>query len=109
MVHGAVRLPKLEAFATGMASNFEGSLLAGFPSLAFAYLIPFAETAVGLALLIGGRVIRWGAFGGCLLMAGIMFGTCLLEKWELLPSQLIHVILFYLVLMHPSTADGERG
>lgn len=113
VVHGGVRLPKLSAFAKGMAAQFDGTVLAGFPSLAFAHIIPFAEVAVGLSLLIGWRVIRWGAFGGCLLMAGILFGTCMLEKWDLLPSQLIHLGLFYLILMNPHTpdasvADGQR-
>tara|TARA_B100001971_G_scaffold168508_1_gene159911 strand:+ start:4316 stop:4768 length:453 start_codon:yes stop_codon:yes gene_type:complete len=109
LVHGAVRVPKLAAFANGMSSQFDGSLLAGFPSLAFAYAIPFLEAGVGLTLLLGGRFIRWGAFTGCLLMGGIMFGTGMLEKWELLPSQLIHLGLFYAVLMNPHTPDNKNA
>ncbi|MGD7653444.1 MAG: DoxX family protein [Verrucomicrobiales bacterium] len=107
LVHGAVRFPKLAAFANGMSGQFDDTLLAGFPSLAFAYAIPFLEAGVGLALLLGGRFIRWGAFAGCLLMGGIMFGTCSLEKWDLLPSQLIHLALFYALLMNPHTPDAK--
>ena len=67
------------------------------------------EAGVGLTLLLGGRFIRWGAFTGCLLMGGIMFGTGMLEKWELLPSQLIHLGLFYAVLMNPHTPDNKNA
>lgn len=108
-IHGAVRFPKWASFAEGMAGQFDGTLLGGFPALGFAYLIPLAEALIGLSLLVGGRVIRWGAFAGCLLMGGIMFGTCFLEKWELLASQLIHLGLFYAILMHPLTAEPDRS
>ncbi|MDF1741960.1 MAG: hypothetical protein P1U86_22555 [Verrucomicrobiales bacterium] len=103
LVHGSIRFPKLQAFATGMAGQFDGTLLDGFPSLTFAYVIPFAETLIALSILIGWKVIRWGAFSGLLLMGGIMLGTCMLEKWELLPSQLIHMLIFYIILMNPHT------
>lgn len=105
MVHGAVRFPDLAGFATKMSGQFEATILAGFPALTFAYIIPVAETLIGLALLIGCKFVRWGAFAGCLLMAGIMFGTCMLQKWELLASQLLHLYLFYIILNNPNTAD----
>jgi thiosulfate dehydrogenase [quinone] large subunit len=107
LVHGAIRFPKWAGFAEGMAAQFDGTLLAGFPALGFAYFIPLAEALIGLSLLVGGRFIRWGAFAGCLLMGGIMFGTGMLEKWELLASQLIHLALFYAILMHPLTPDSS--
>tara|TARA_R100000027_G_C2250170_1_gene94114 strand:- start:2190 stop:2603 length:414 start_codon:yes stop_codon:yes gene_type:complete len=109
LIHGAVRLPKWAGFAEGMASQFSDTFIAGPPVLFFAYLIPLLETLIGLSLLIGWRVIRWGAFSGCLLMGCIMFGTGLLEKWELLPSQLIHLALFYAILMHPLTPDSRQA
>ncbi|WP_411827953.1 DoxX family protein [Luteolibacter sp. AS25] len=105
--HGGIRFPKLDSFATGMSGQFSETFLAGFPALSFAYLIPFVEVAVGLSLLIGWKVICWGAFTGCLLMGGIMLGTCVLEKWELLPSQLIHLFLFYTILNNPNTPDAQ--
>ena len=107
-VHGAIRLPKLTEFAMGMAGQFDGTLLAGFPALSFAYLIPIAETLIGLSLVIGSRFVRWAAFAGCFLMGGIMIGTCVLEKWDALASQLIHLIVFYLILINPYTADSTE-
>ncbi|HKK17392.1 MAG TPA: MauE/DoxX family redox-associated membrane protein [Opitutales bacterium] len=106
--HGAIRLPKWSDFAQGMAGQFEPTFLAGWPALTFAYLIPLAEVLIGLTILAGGRFIRWGAFAGCLLMGGIMFGTCILEKWELLASQLIHLALFYAILLNPHTPGSDR-
>ncbi|MGJ8671594.1 DoxX family protein [Rubritalea sp.] len=107
LVHGAIRLPKIQAFATGMAGQFDDTLLAGFPALTFAYAIPFIEALVGLSLLIGGQITRIGLMTGILLMGGIMFGTCMLEKWELLTSQLLHATAFYLLLINPHTAGAE--
>lgn len=108
LVHGAVRFPKLNDFANGLAGQFEGTLIGGFPALGFAYMIPFAEVLIALAILRGGAFIRWGAFAGCLLMGGIMFGTCFLEKWDLLASQLIHLALFYAILLNPNTPENPK-
>ena len=105
LVHGAIRFPKLSGFANGMSAQFSETLLAGFPSLAFAYIIPFAEVLIALTILIGGKFIRWGSFSGILLMGGIMFGTCILEKWEILPSQLIHMLVFFLILTNRHTPE----
>lgn len=106
--HGAVRFPKLQEFATGMASQFNETILAGFPSLSFSYIIPFAEAATGLLILLGGKMARYGLALGALTIGGIMFGTCILEKWELLSSQLIHLTLIYLLLINPYTAEPEE-
>ena len=105
LFHGAVRFPKLNAFAEGMSGRFDGTILSGFPSLGFAYIIPFAEVAIALSILAGWKLVRWGAFCGCLLMAGIMTGTCILKQWDILPSQLIHLLIFYLILVNPNTRD----
>lgn len=109
LVHGAVRFPKWSGFAEGMTAQFSETFLPSALVLAFAYLIPLAEALIGLSLLVGGCVIRWGAFAGCLLMGALMFGTCLLENWSILPSQLIHLGLFYALLMHPLTPEGKRA
>ena len=105
LMHGAVRFPKLSSFAEGLSGQFDGTFLGGIPALSFAYVIPMAEVLIGVSILAGGRLIRWGAFAGCILMGGILFGTCLLEKWELLGSQLIHLAFFYLILTNPHTLD----
>lgn len=97
-VHGAVRFPKLAQFAEGMSQRFEGTLLAGWPSLSFAYLIPFLECASAVLLMLPSR--KWslkGAQLGVLTMSGIMIGTCLIEQWNLLTSQLLHTLVFLVI------------
>ncbi|MDP0491408.1 MAG: DoxX family protein [Verrucomicrobiota bacterium JB023] len=103
--HGAVRVPKITQFVSGMAKGYEGTLIGGFPAHAAGYLIVLLEVAVGLSLLIGGRVIRWGLAAGIILMGILMFGTCLIEKWANLPSQIVHLIIFYLLLINRQTRD----
>lgn len=104
-VHGAVRVPKLQKFATGLSSQFDGTLLAGFPATVAAYSIPLLEVAIGLTILIGWKLSRYGLAAGILLMGLVMMGTCILEKWELLPSQIIHAVAFYLLLISPHCRD----
>lgn len=103
LIHGAVRIPKIVKVAEGISSDYVGTILEGLPSLAAGYMIPIAELLVGLTLLIGWKVIRYGLASGILLMGILMIGTCLLEKWGNLPSQIIHAIAFYILLVSKNT------
>ncbi|MBK1835194.1 hypothetical protein [Roseibacillus ishigakijimensis] len=109
LFHGGVRLPKLQTFASGVAQGYEGTLIGGFPALLAGYLIVFAEVAVGLGLLIGGQFTRWALVLGIALMGVLMFGSTLVEAWERLPSQIVHLIIFYLLLMNRQTAGAKVG
>lgn len=106
-MHGAVRLPKLSTFANGISGKFDGTFLAGFPSLSVGYAIPIVEAAVGLALVIGGRFARAGLAVGILLMGVLMFGAAALEEFSIIVSQLLHLAVFYLLLMNPYTSGSE--
>ena len=90
-----------------MAGKFEGTFIQGFPALSFAYLIPFVEVAVGIMLMVGGHTTRRGLALGILLMGGIMSGTCIIEQWSLLPSQLLHSLAFYALLINPTTPEKK--
>ncbi|GHC47699.1 hypothetical protein GCM10007100_11840 [Roseibacillus persicicus] len=107
LFHGGVRLPKLQTFASGVAKGYEGTFIGGFPSLTAGYFIVFAEVAVGLGLLIGGQFTRWALVLGIALMGVLMFGTTLVEAWERLPSQIVHLIIFYLILMNRHTSGPK--
>lgn len=109
LVHGAVRLPKLSGFAEGMAGQFSETIVAGFPALSMAYLIPFVEVLVGVLILIGRTATRYGLALGILLMGLLMVGCCLIENWTPLVSQLVHLIAFYLLLLNPMTRGPEDG
>ncbi len=98
LMHGLVRLPKLNAFVDKMAAGFAGTVLPDVLTRAFLYALPFAEAISGLLILLGGRFSRWGYVLGGLIIGALLFGTTLKEDWGTAGSQLIYVIAFYLAL-----------
>jgi thiosulfate dehydrogenase [quinone] large subunit len=88
--HGLIRLPKLAGFSNWMMGQFSKSFLPEALVLPFSYILPFAEFIAGIMILLG-LFTRLG-----LLLAGfisliLIFGTTMIENWEALPSQFIHV------------------
>ena len=95
--HGLVRLPKLAGFSQWMTSTFAKSMLPQILVMPFSYVLPIAEFIIGLLLILGlfsGKAI----VAGGILMLLLIFGTCMIENWEALPSQIIHALLFILLL-----------
>jgi len=95
--HGLVRLPKLPAFSQWMVGLFAKSVLPEFIVTPFSYLLPIAEFVIGL-LLVTGLFTRQALIAGSWMMIFLIFGTCLLENWDALPSQLIHVAFLAVLL-----------
>ena len=95
--HGLVRLPKLNAFSSWMTGNFETTLLPQIIVLPFSYVLPIAEFGIGLLLLLG-LFTKTAATLGAIVMILLLIGTALIENWEAIPSQLIHVLFFALLL-----------
>ncbi|MBZ4187722.1 thiosulfate dehydrogenase [quinone] large subunit [Chitinophaga terrae (ex Kim and Jung 2007)] len=90
--HGLVRLPKLNAFSQWMTGSFSKSMLPQSLVTPFSYALPVAEFTIGILLILGifsPKVI----IAGWVVMLLLMFGTCLIENWEALPSQMIHAII----------------
>lgn len=102
--HGLVRLPKLSAFSNWMAGTFEKSILPKVLVIPFSYVLPLAEFSVGLLLLIGLFTKQASVIGG-LVMFILIFGTCMIENWEALPSQLIHVVFFALLIQYVESSN----
>ncbi|WP_051360166.1 hypothetical protein [Adhaeribacter aquaticus] len=92
LMHGLVRLPKLEAFASKMAAGFEGTLLSETVVKAFLMVLPFLEFITGLLILFGGRLGRYGLVACGLILSFLLFGTTLKEDWSGAGNQLIYVI-----------------
>ena len=80
LMHGAVRLPKLEAWSTGTAETFAHTFLPPRLVLLTAILIPCVELLVGICLFLG-LFTRFGIMLGWLLIFTLMFGSSLLEEW----------------------------
>ena len=95
--HGLVRIPKLAVFATGMVHHFEKSILPDALVNIFAYVLPFVELIVGLLLVLG-ILTRVALIAGSLTMIFLIFGSTTIESWEDIPSQLIHLAFFAVLL-----------
>ncbi len=95
--HGLVRVPKIGEFARGTAESFEKSILPAAVVLPFGYLIAIAELIIGL-LVLTGLFTRQASFAGGILMVLLIAGTCLIENWGAIPSQLLHAAFFILLL-----------
>lgn len=95
--HGLVRLPKLNAFSQWMIASFEKSLLPKAMVLPFSYVLPVAEFTVGLLLLIG-LLTKPALIMGAGILLALLFGTAMIENWEAIASQLLHLAFFALLL-----------
>ena len=109
LFHGAIRIPKLSFFAHSHLAMFEHTFIAGTPTLIVCYLIPFLEASTGLLVLIGGKLTRYGLLLGITTMGILMFGASVSEKFDLLISMLLHLIVFYTLLNRPFTSDPSKA
>ncbi len=91
LIHGLVRIPKLQAFSNGMVTQFQGSPMpAGFTK-AFASVLPFAEAIIGLFILLG-LLTRQALLAAGILIGILVFGTCLIEKWDIAGEQMNYAL-----------------
>lgn len=95
--HGLVRLPKLNGFSNWMVSSFEKSMLPSAMVTPFSYILPIAEFAIGLLLVIG-LFTRVSLIAGGFTMVILIFGSAMVENWEAMPSQFIHAAFFAVLL-----------
>jgi thiosulfate dehydrogenase [quinone] large subunit len=97
LLHGAVRLPVVSAFAEGTVRQFADTPLPAMAVRLFGLLLPFLETAIGLLLIVG-LWTRGALVAGGLLIAALVFGTALRSDWETLSIQMLYAIIYYLLL-----------
>ena len=97
-IHGAGRLPKIGAFTDATVKMFAGSPLPTFAVVAFARVTPPVEALVG-ALVLLGLATRWGLTLGGLWIVALIFGSALIEKYELVGFQLVYALVFYHLLL----------
>ena len=100
--HGLVRLPKLAGFSKWIVTSFEKSLLPSAIVTPFSYALPILEFGIG-TLLILGLLTKQALLAGSIVMLILLLGTTLLENWEALPSQLIHLAFFAFLLQFISS------
>ncbi|MDB5147194.1 MAG: DoxX family rane protein [Mucilaginibacter sp.] len=95
--HGLVRLPKLNGFSNWMVGTFEKSMLPKAMVTPFSYLLPIAEFTIGV-LLLSGLFTKPALVAGGAVMMILILGSCMIENWEIIPSQLIHAAFFAVLL-----------
>lgn len=95
--HGLVRLFKLNGFSAWMVHSFEKSILPETAVVIFSRVLPFAEFLTGLLLVLG-LFTETALKAGAVIMIMLLFGTTLIENWDSIPTQLIHVAFFVVLL-----------
>lgn len=103
--HGLVRLPKLQGFSKWMTGLFEKSMLPQALVIPFSYFLPFAEFITGLLLIIG-LFTRQALIAGGIIMLLLIAGTTIIENWDALPSQLIHLAFFAILLNYTNNYNS---
>ncbi|MDF2434257.1 MAG: thiosulfate dehydrogenase (quinone) large subunit [Mucilaginibacter sp.] len=107
--HGLVRMTKLETFSNGMVNQFSKSLLPQGMVLQFSHLLPFLELITGILLLLG-IFTRFTLVLGAVIMMVLIFGSCMIEAWEAVFTQLIYgaylALLFNFTNYNRISIDG---
>ncbi|MDR2238133.1 MAG: DoxX family protein [Chryseobacterium sp.] len=91
--HGWVRLPKLQVFSEWMLGTMEKSAIPAALIVPFSYILPVAETLIGIALLVGFKT-KYTLYSALVLMSILIAGSCSIENWSAIEAQLLHS--FYL-------------
>jgi thiosulfate dehydrogenase [quinone] large subunit len=106
LIHGWMRVGSgFDKFQAGLLKTFSESSLPPFLVEAAAHTIPYVELLLGFTLLLGLKT-KWVAFFGALFMCTLIFGMGVLQNWEVVGSQMIYVICFYLLLQSPELDFG---
>ena len=97
MVHGLVRIGNIPGFVASQVALYEGLPVPEFMIAIPAFLIPPVELIAGFLMIIGFQT-RSAIIAGFVLMLPLMFGVCLLQKWDTAASQLIYCGIFFILL-----------
>ena len=96
-MHGYSRLPNLAGFANGMVKQFAATFLPGPLVYTTGCAIAIGEAIIGTLLFLG-LFCRPVLVIGALLMLLLIFGSALIQQWEIVSVQMTY-IGFYVVLL----------
>ena len=101
MLHGVSRLlAGHAAFLAYLNHYFEKTSVIPASSLpAFASVLPWVETTLGLLLVLG-IATRFSLIVGALVITCLVIGTNLAQDWVVSGLQLIYAFLYYYLLAH---------
>ena len=96
VTHGVARLLDLEKFNMWMIGQFSDTILPEFLVSLSSYMIPFAELIIGVLLILGLFTSR-ALLLGALLITILVFGSGLQENWNVMSSQMIYAVFFFIL------------
>jgi thiosulfate dehydrogenase (quinone) large subunit len=99
LIHGLGRLPKYSAFVEATVKQFAHSPLPVVAVTALARITPPVETVIGLLVFFGFRTWLGLAAGG-LWMVSLIFGSTLIEDYDIVAIQLFYSLIFCYLLQH---------
>jgi thiosulfate dehydrogenase [quinone] large subunit len=97
LAHGLSRIGQLPGFAETMKGMFAKSFLPEPLVVVTAYAIPPVELVVGLGIVLG-LLLRPALIAGGIEMWILLFGSCLIQQWDMAAFQLIYLLLLSLLL-----------
>lgn len=99
LIHGLGRLPKYSAFVDATVKQFAHSPLPAMAVTAFARITPPVETIIGLLVFFG--FCTWlGLAAGGLWMVTLIFGSTLIENYDIVAIQLLYSLILCYLLQH---------
>ncbi len=84
-------------FRDKMVADFSQTPLPAFFVYAFGTVLTYLELIIGILLTIG-LFTRYTLVAASLLMMALMVGTSFQQKWDVVASQLIYSIIFYVLV-----------
>jgi thiosulfate dehydrogenase (quinone) large subunit len=96
-MHGYSRLPHLVGFANGIVKQFAATFLPSPLVYITGFGIAIGEAVIG-TLLVFGLLLRPALVIGTLLMLLLIFGSTLIQQWEIVSVQMI-TVAFYIGLI----------
>ena len=94
--HGVARILDLDKFNGWLISQFSNTILPEFIVSISSYMIPFVELIIGILLILGLFTSR-ALLVGSLLIVALVFGSGLQENWNVMSSQMIYAIFFFIL------------
>jgi len=96
--HGFIRIVNgTAAFAAWMLKEMQGTMMPVWMVTPFGYLVPWAETLLGLLLILG-LFTRTSLVLGALLIGALTFGTTLRQDWGVAGLQVTYSLVYFVLL-----------
>jgi thiosulfate dehydrogenase [quinone] large subunit len=96
LTHGIARMLNIEGFNSWLIGQFSDTILPEFIVSISSYMIPSIEFLIGILLILGLYTSR-ALLSGALLIVVLVFGSGLQENWNIMSSQMVYAIFFFLL------------